>query len=186
MAIGSFGSKKFEVSYNKVYTLEDLSMNFKLNVEDQDIEGKKPSTYIKGFGLDDFSFSINIFKQKRVSIENEINDWRKILNAKVPYSLIINGKPICSNKVLLTGVGVDSIILTSNSMIKAKLKLDFKEFVRWGKKEETSSVGAKTSSSSSKSTKKRTNKNASAAVSSKSSSKNSNAKIAALEKEIYK
>ena len=52
MSLGGFGDKTFEVSMNKIYTFKDYSNEVSLETEDQDVDGSKPSTYIKGMGLE--------------------------------------------------------------------------------------------------------------------------------------
>lgn len=181
--VGSFASKSFTTSYNHFYTFDELSMNSDLKIEEQEVEGSKPSTYIKGQGLDKIAFSIIIIKQKNIDVKNEIDSWNKIKNAKVPYSLILGNKNMSSNKFILTNVDASEIkISPKGEFLKAKLQLQFSEFVRAGKKKEESSSGSGTSKTS-KTTKKR---NSSKKTSSKSStSKSDNSKIQALEKELY-
>jgi phage protein U len=181
MAIATFGSKVFTASHNKVYTFNDFTRSGGLNIEEQDVNGKKPSTYIKGIGLEDISFNVQLIEQKKLSVKGEIDSWFKIKDDKKPYLLIIGGKAVNKNKYLLVNVTVqDSSFSTAGKCIKATLQLQFKEYVRAGKNTSSSSGSSSSknkSKSSSKSSKKRSNKNASNAV--------AKGKMNKLEKEIF-
>lgn len=135
MSLASFAGKAFEVSRNRIYTFDSLSGSFGLITEEQDVEGNKPSTYIKGKNLESVSFSVGLRQSKTVNVENEINSWRKICNAATPYMLFIGGKPVINNKFLLVSVNIDDTLYSvRGKLIKAVLNLEFKEYVRRGVK----------------------------------------------------
>lgn len=153
MSLGGFADKNFEVSQNKIYTFDEYNNEIGLDVEDQSVDGDKPSTYIKGKKLENPTINIQIRQSKNVDVQTEVNDWKKICEDGVPYMLFIGDKPVSNNKYLLTGVSLsDAQIIFSGKMIKCLLKLTFKEYVRAGvKKEEgTSSSSKKSKSKSSK------------------------------------
>lgn len=153
MALGGFADKIFEVSMQKIYTFDEFSNEIGLNVEEQEVDGDKPSTYIKGMNLENPSIALDLRQSTNLDVETEINDWRKLCNDSTPYMLFIGNNPVSVNKYLLTGVSVsDSTIISSGKIVRCKLKLSFKEYVRAGvKKEEgTSSSSKKSASSSSK------------------------------------
>ncbi|KNF08561.1 hypothetical protein CLPU_6c00470 [Gottschalkia purinilytica] len=207
--IASFATKVFSVSQKRIYTLDEISRTGALNIEEQEVDGQKPSTYIKGPGLDEFSFTIPFVRQSGLSIGKEIEDWMNIRNMARPHMFILGNSPISNNKYLLVNVSVSDVVLDSKgNYVRAKVELQFKEFVRYGaKKEETTGTGV-----DSKKEKKRENKNAKKAktdsktkkskktsnkkgkskksdskskkTSSKSSGKNSS-KLDELEKEIF-
>lgn len=192
--IGSFANKVFKVSSNYLYTFDEFTMNGELKIDDQEVDGSKPSTYIKGSGLDKVSFNLMLIKQKSIDVRTEIKDWFKIKDDKTPHNLIIGNSNLSSYKFLLTNVDVSDVkIGAGGEFLKAKVQLQFSEYVRAGKKDDKSSEspGKSTSnksksnagtSKSSKSTKKRKNSNASKST---SSSSKSNSKLDALEKELY-
>lgn len=202
--IGSFANKVFKVSSNYLYTFDEFTMNGELKIDEQEVDGNKPSTYIKGSGLDKVSFNLMLIKQKSIDVRAEIKDWFKIRDDKTPHNLIIGNSNLSSYKFLLTNVDVSDVkIGAGGKFLKAKVQLQFSEYVRAGKKDDKSSEspGKSTSnkstsssstksksnagtSKSSKSTKKRKNSNASKSKSTSSSSK-SNSKLDALEKELY-
>lgn len=173
MPIASFGSKVFTASRNKIYTFDGLTRSGSLNIEEQEVEGQKPSTYIKGSTLEDVSLSVKMFRNLGVNIENEIDSWMDIKDTAKPYILMMGNAPIGKNKFLLTDVSVqDNAINGQGKYIKATIQLQFKEFVRYGKNKDTET------SSESKTTKKRTNPNASSSIA-------NGAKLDALELEIF-
>lgn len=181
MAIGYFASKTFSVSGDRVYTFDDFTRSGSLNIEEQESEGNKPSTYIKGTSLEDIGFTVTLIAQNGLSVSSEIDAWMDIKDAKVPYYLILNNKPVSKNKFLLTNVSVqDTALKNDGEIIKAKVQLQFKEFVRAGSKKETSTTAASKpqTSKASKSTKKRKNTNAKA-------SKVKGAKVDIIKKSLY-
>lgn len=200
--IGSFANKVFKVSSNHLYTFDEFTMNGELKIDEQEVDGSKPSTYIKGSGLDKVSFNLMLIKQKSIDVRAEIKDWFKIRDDKTPHNLIIGNSNLSSYKFLLTNVDVSDVkIGAGGEFLKAKVQLQFSEYVRAGKKDDKSSespgkstsnksTGSSSSKSksnagtskSSKSTKKRKNSNASKST---SSSSKSNSKLDALEKELY-
>lgn len=192
--IGSFANKTFSVSSNHMYTIDEISFNSELKFDEQEVDGSKPSTYIKGAGLDKVGFNLTLKKQKNVNVKNEIDEWIKIKNAKTPYMLILGNRNVTGNKFLLTNVDTTELILgPSGDYLKAKLQLQFLEYIRAGKKEDkegkesgsnSSSKSKKTSETSKESKKKKKRKNKNAKEASKPSSAD-NAKVSALEKELY-
>lgn len=135
MSIAVWGPKVFSASLNKVYTFDDYNFSSSINIEDQEVEGSKPSTYIKGLNGDEVSFTIKLLNQKNVNVRDEIISWINLQNYKVPYMLIINNKPITCSKFLLTSVQVSNAIFDSNGdYIRADLAVSFKEYTRKGVK----------------------------------------------------
>ena len=98
--IGSFGKKKFVVNSSKQITFQDLSRSSSLNTESVENKTKRPKTNIKNIGLDTFSITIKL-RNHNVNVMSEINDWRKIKNAKKPYYFLLGRKKFGSYKYLL-------------------------------------------------------------------------------------
>lgn len=189
MSLGGFGGKNFEVSSNKIYTFDEFANEISLSVEDQEVEGNKPSTYIKGMDLEKPSISLDIRQSSSVDVETEIKDWRSICYAATPYMLFIGNDPVSDNKYLLTKVSIsDAVFLPNGKKIRCKLKLSFEEYVRQGvKKEEGTTSESKKSASSSSSKKSSSSKSKKKSSSSTSSEMSSDdeAKVTALENEIF-
>lgn len=174
MPIASFGSKVFTVSQNKVFTFDEFSRTSSLNIEEQEVDGQKPSTYIKGSNLDDITLVVPLFKQKNLNVRAVIDEWITIKNQAQPQTLIIGNNPMGQNKFLLTSVTISEAVINGNgNFLKAKLELQFKEFIRYGHKEEK--VGT---TKSSKVMKKRANPNA---ISSKT-----RAKLEQFEQDLFR
>jgi murein L,D-transpeptidase YcbB/YkuD len=163
MAIACFGNKIFNVSLNRIYTIDEFGLTSGLDIEEQEVEGKKPSTYIKGSQLNEVSFTVPLIAQKSINIKSEIDSWIKIKDKGTPYMLLLANKPISSTKYLLININIQNTVFDiKGNYIRANIQLQFKEFVRYGKKEEEDS-----------SDKKRENTNASAAKASGTKSKSS-------------
>lgn len=137
MALGGFSEKLFEVSSNKVYTFDDYSKSFSLNVESQEVDGDKPSSYIKGKGLQNPNITIKLRQTQNVDVETEVEDWGKICEAGTPYMLFLGNNPVATNKFLLKKVDVSDTSYFGGKLIKATLKLEFEEYVRAGVKKES-------------------------------------------------
>lgn len=156
MAIASFASKIFSVSSKKIYTFTDFSHNSDLRIEEQEVEGQKPSTYIKGSGLDDINLTVPLIFQDSINVDDEVKDWCNLKDNSIPYMLIIGTTPVGNNKFLLVKVSESETTFDNNGKrLKTKLTLQFQEFVRYG----SSSDNPETSAES-KSTQKRSNPNA--------------------------
>ncbi len=173
MPVASFGTKVFSASQNKIFTFDDFSRTSSLNIEEQEIDGQKPSTYIKGSNLDDVVLTLPLFKQKELDVRKEIDEWITIKNQAVPQTLIIGNKPMGQNKFLLTSVAIkESVIDGNGNFLRTKVELQFKEFIRYGQKQETTNSTPSTTKTS-KETKKRANPNA------------DNAKLDQFEKQLF-
>lgn len=139
MPIASFSGKVFEVSSNKIYNFDGYTRAYSLDTEQQEQEGAKPSTYIKGESLETLSFNIS-FDARFIDIESEVKSWFEICKSKKPDFFILGGKPVSSNKFLLKSVSEsDSIIDNKGKKLKQKLDIKLEEFVRYGYKKQTES-----------------------------------------------
>lgn len=174
MSLGSFSSKVFEVSQNKIYTFDEFTRDISINVEDQEVDGSKPSTYIKGTNLEPVSFTIKLRQSNSIDVETEINDWKSICEEGIPYMLFIGDKTVSNNKFLLTGVSLsDNDYIATGKIMRSTMKLTFKEYVRAGVKKEEG-----TSSTQKKAITKKSS-------SSEEMSAEDSAKVDALESEVF-
>ncbi|MCR4436155.1 MAG: phage tail protein [Clostridiales bacterium] len=131
--IASFANKEFSVSLNRIYPFTDFSLSGSINKEIQEREGQKPATYIKGLGLEALSISIPLVAQKNVNVRSELESWRTIRDARIPYYFIVAGKPIIPNKMLLESVELsDSIFDLSGNIVRGTLQLKFEEYAAAG------------------------------------------------------
>ncbi|KMT23014.1 phage tail protein [Clostridium cylindrosporum] len=201
MPIASFGKKVFSVSLNRVYTFNGYTRTSALSVEEQEVAGSKPSSYIKGSALDDLGITIELKKMKGIDVRKEINEWMAIKDSKTPENFILGGSRVGANKYLLVSVGESDVLIDNQGrVLSAKIDLKFKEFVRLGKKEEKpktskddKSKNKRKNSNSKKSKdkgkktsdKKKSSNKKSGSSSKRSSSAASNKKVEALEKEIF-
>lgn len=143
--IGSFGDKEFTVNTDMVYTPETESWSTEISVDEQEVDGSKPSSYIKQT-LDGVSLSIKL-SWHFVYVEDEIRSWKAICDSHEPHMLFMGDNPVSENKYLLYSSKATDILRSPNgTALKATLALEFKEYVREGTKEANSD----TSSSSNK------------------------------------
>lgn len=144
MPIASFKNKVFQVSGNQKYTLSGMAWSGALDMETQEKLGSKPSTYIKGDGLDSMSFEVPLRADFGMNVRAQIEEWIDIKSAAKPDIFILGSKPLGKNKWLLKSVSVsDMEIDARGNMLKATLKLEFEEYVRAGTAQsKTSAAGA--------------------------------------------
>lgn len=131
--IGAFGEKTFEVSSNRIYTIDGVSLSGELSTQTQKVSGKKPSTQIEGPGLSELNFSMSLKAAFGVNVREEISQWEALRDAGVPKPFNIGGRPLSENKWLVKRAQATDFILTSGGkMLSANLKLTFEEYVRPG------------------------------------------------------
>lgn len=86
MVTGSFGTKKFEVSANKIYTPNGLSLSEEIELEETAVSGAKPTVKVKGVKLKTVSFELKL-DGRFVNITTEISFWESTMKAKKPKEL---------------------------------------------------------------------------------------------------
>lgn len=148
MPIASFQKKQFSVSLNKIYTFFGLEWSGSLDTEAQEKLKSKPSTYIKGQTLGIMSFEIPLIAGQYIDVRAQIEQWEEIRDKATPDYFILGEKPLGKYKWLLKSVGIsDTQIDGKGNMLRAKVKLDFEEYVRAGSAQasEKKSAAAKTS-----------------------------------------
>jgi len=148
MAIATFGKKVFQVDAKKIYTFRDFAYSATLETEAQEVEGKKPSTYIKGEALSTMSLTIPLGKEYGVDPRSEWESWENILAQKTPQYFILGGKPVGKNKWLLKSVSPSNMRIDNKGQIVGMdLTLEFEEYVRAGSAAASKSSGGSKKSS---------------------------------------
>ena len=134
MALATFDKKTFNVSSNKILTFDRLSYGESLAVEQQEVTGDKPSTYIKGLSLMTIPLTVELKSSLGVDVQAEIDDWLNMLRAQTKNYFFVGNKPVSRNKFLLTRVDVDGkTILNNGKAQSATLSIELQEYVRGGK-----------------------------------------------------
>lgn len=146
MPIASWGPETFKVSWNQIYTFKGFSVSESLDIENQEVEGRKPNTYIKGYKLSEIPITIQL-DSRFVNVRSKWGQWHTLLERKVPYNFILGSKPILNAKFLLTDVNLNNTVINhKGELIKATLELKFQEYSGRGyKKEETTKTKNKQS-----------------------------------------
>lgn len=144
MILAVFGKKVFEIKPGKILTFDGMQYGTSLETEKQDAAGQKPSTYIKGPGLDTLSITTQAKLQLGVDPITEMAEWRAVMQAKKPQYLVIGGRPFGQNQWLLVDVQMSDTTLDGGARItECTLSLKFDEWVRPGKAPATSGSSAK-------------------------------------------
>lgn len=157
MSLGGFAGKLFEVSQKKIYTFYEDTNDMTVNTEEQEVDGSKPSTYIKGMGLEGVSLNIKLKQSSSINVDTEVDEWKAICATMSPSYLWLGNKSVTNNRFLLTDINFSDKQYTYwGKLIQVTMKLTFKEYVRDGvKKEEGTTSSEKkaaiTSSAKSKS-----------------------------------
>lgn len=135
MSLGGFGDKTFEVSQDKIYTFSNVSNSMGLNTEEQEVEGEKPSIYIKGFKNETPSINITLNHSDTIDCDTEYKYWKDVLYSKKPHMLFLGKEPVSNNKFLLVDITPsDMVYHPSGKLIKITLTLKFQEYPRAGVK----------------------------------------------------
>lgn len=134
--VGSFGSKTFEVTSNKIYTFSDYSLSESLSYETQERSGDKPTIYVKALG--ELTQSINVKLDARwVDVEQEIVWWIVKMRTAVPEYLTIGEHTWGTGKALLTSVNVSDLVEAGDgTYLSATLALSFVEYAAAGTDED--------------------------------------------------
>ncbi len=144
MILAVFGSRVFEIRPGKILTFDGLQYGSSLATEKQDADGKKPSTYIKGPGLDSLALSVPVKLQAGPDPMAELEGWRSVMHAALPEYLVIGGRPFGQNRWLMIDVQMaDTEYDGSAKLTACTLNLKFEEYVRPGSAPAVSSSAAK-------------------------------------------
>lgn len=139
MPIAAFQGKTFQVSQDRILTINGLEWGGSLDTEAQDKVQDKPSTYIKGLGLSTLSFEVPLRADFGTSVRSEIEEWESIRDAAKPDIFMLGSSPVGRNKWLLKSVNVSDTLLDGEGyLLKATMKLDFEEYVRAGSAKDSS------------------------------------------------
>lgn len=134
--IGSFGTKQFEVSTDKIYTPSDISISESLDYEEQARAGEKPLIYIKGLKNMSIKFDIKL-DARFVEVEKEVSFWLLKMRSGVPETLTLGKKAWGTNKMLVTGVDTSNLnIAGDGTYLGGELSLSFIEYVGAGADED--------------------------------------------------
>ena len=132
MTTGKFGSRTFDVTLTRIFTPKDISVSGELSTSEAETTGKKPSTTIKGPGLEKVGLEFRLLAVAGVDIKTEVDAWRALRDAGVAYPLILFGEAVSLNKYLLTSCALSDVTATKVNgqpvMSAATLKLDFTEY----------------------------------------------------------
>lgn len=132
--IASFGEKTFMVSRKRIYTFSDFTWSSKLQTEKQDTAGKKPTSTIKGPGLNTIKITLLLNRMLGVNPRKELEDWEHIKDSGTPNAFILGSSAMGLNKYLVTDCSLSKTIIDKNGDINAaELALTFEEYLPGGK-----------------------------------------------------
>jgi len=140
MAVFMFGRMEFAASSKAVAPINEIQYDLALETDQQDVDGQKPSTYIKNVGLATLSFSVVYAKSLGVDPRTEWGWWATMLNDKKPYPLILGGRPLGADMWLVVGVTASEYEYFGDELVKVVVTVMMDEYVRAGKKEVPAAV----------------------------------------------
>lgn len=103
MAVGSFGSKIFDITEESMVYFTDLSYKASLKTTENNVAGGKNTLTVNGISLDTFTINVHL-RYPFVDVRAEIDSWMALLRAKAPYPFVIGGQVYGAQKFLLTSV----------------------------------------------------------------------------------
>ena len=125
MVTVQYGSKKFEVKSNKIYTPDGIEISESLSTEEVEVKGKKPTLNIKGIGLQTINMSVKL-DCRFVNVETELRYWKNILLGKGSAILTIGAYQV--GKMFHTSYKIaDFVLASSGEYINAVIDLSFTE-----------------------------------------------------------
>lgn len=139
MQTAKYGSKKFEVTSKKIYTPDSFEISESLNIETEEVAGKKPKVTIKGIELKEASFSV-VLDERFVNVSSERSFWKSACTSKKSQALYIGNYPI--GYFYVQSVQESNIVLLKGKVIKETIAIKFKE-------DPTKKISSSSSSSSS-------------------------------------
>lgn len=153
MDVGKFGTKLFTVSSSKVLTFSDFEISSSLNTSAGESKGKKPTTTVKGPGLLKVPLTLDLSARLGIDVQAEIDSWIAILNAGKPFPLILCGKAVSVNQFLLDSCKASDMEIVKVGckplLAKAKLSLNFTEYLPPGVQASTALTGTTTTATGS-------------------------------------
>lgn len=81
MITAKFGDKSFEVSPKKIYTPSGVSLSEELELEETEVNGKKPTQKVKSIKPQGLTFDLKL-DSRFVDVDVELRWWKKTLLAK--------------------------------------------------------------------------------------------------------
>lgn len=155
--MAKWGTKTWEISSDKVITLEGLTFSYTQAADENRSTEDKKTTNQRGYELFPLSFTTRLVEGTGVDIRKEIQSWKELVT-KANY-FYLNGKKLHPKLLQLRQVSVSDVKTDNAGRMKtATLSFTFKEY-----DPDTSSVKADTSAlkvtadSGSKNAKKTTN-----------------------------
>lgn len=123
--IGTYGPLVFEVSSNKIQTINDIERDNKERWHNHELDGLKPIPEYIGPGLDEMSFTIEFSAFLGVNPLNEMDRLVRMSRNGEKHPLVIGGKGFGFKKWYIESVGqtIEEIdnkgrILTVKSKVK--------------------------------------------------------------------
>lgn len=125
MVTAQFGTKKFEVKKDKIYTPKGTSISESIELEEEEVSKKKPTTKVKGIKLQTLSFEIQV-DSRFVDVDNELRWWKNKLLAKSSEFFYLGKFKV--GKFYLTQYDIKDFELNKNGDYrKATISLSFTE-----------------------------------------------------------
>jgi hypothetical protein len=133
--IGTFGNVNFEVSGKRIFTPSDETLSASSKVATKDSTTGKPTTSSVLPELRKYKFKVSLKSALGVNVQLEIDKWLKMAEAGTTDYINMGGKPLASNKFILTSVSIASVVRNGAGVpISAEMSLDFQERVTVAKK----------------------------------------------------
>lgn len=129
--IGNLGKLiVFEVSSDKVLTFRNMNRTVSGRWANHDIIGKKPKSEFLGPGQGSGSLTIFLSANHGVRPRSTIEKIEKAVENGTPFSFVIGGKKVGSNKWVITNMSEtwDEIIM-DGVLVSASLTLTLAEYV---------------------------------------------------------
>ncbi len=127
--IGRFGSLRFNVSYNKILTFDDMRLTSALKLTEHDVPGWKGRVEVTGEELDEVTLHIILMASEGVRPRSKYQTIRSMMRNREAQYLIIGNKAVMDRRCIISKIESEwKDILNQGKVARIELDVTFKEY----------------------------------------------------------
>lgn len=127
--IGRFGSLRFNVSYSKILTFDDMQLTSALKTTEHDAPGWKGRIEITGEELDEVTLHIILMASEGVRPRSQYQKIRSMMRNRQAQYLILGNKAVMDRRCIITEIKSEwKDILSQGKVSRIELDVTFKEY----------------------------------------------------------
>lgn len=127
--IGRFGSLRFNVSYSKILTFDDMQLTSALKTTEHDVPGWKGRIEITGEEMDEVTLHIILMASEGVRPRSQYQKIRSMMRNRQAQYLILGNKAVMDRRCIITEIKSEwKDILSRGQVSRIELDVTFKEY----------------------------------------------------------